>query len=95
MRITQGETDLLKTGIVSVLPEAKVYLFGSRADDTQKGGDIDVLILANRRLDWKEKSKIRWSFAEEFGEQKIDLVSFTFQEENNFKQLALTGGVEL
>lgn len=45
MRLTQAEIDLLNKTIYSLAPEATgVRLFGSRLDDSAKGGDIDLMI---------------------------------------------------
>ena len=56
--------------------DAKVYLFGSRADDTLRGGDIDLYVecpadtgdLLNRSL------SANAAIQSQLGEQKIDIV---------------------
>jgi predicted nucleotidyltransferase len=40
----------------------QVYLFGSRADDTKKGGDIDILVLSEEKLHHSELYKMKQSF---------------------------------
>jgi len=95
MRISPEEVDFLKKEISSLVSEAVVYLFGSRIDDNKKGGDIDIMVLSNKRLSWKEKSRIKWHFCEKFGEQKIDIISFILEEENPFKQIVLREGRKL
>ncbi|RLA08440.1 MAG: hypothetical protein DRQ51_02245 [Gammaproteobacteria bacterium] len=37
----------------------KIYLFGSRAVDDKKGGDIDVFILFNNKYSFDELAKIQ------------------------------------
>ena len=95
MRISQEEAIFLKKEISAILPDALIYLFGSRVDDGKKGGDIDIMILSGRRLNWKEKSKFRWSYFGKYGEQKLDIVSFSFLEENPFKLLMMEKGIQL
>ena len=73
MRITDEKIKLLKSTILSILPDAKVYLFGSRVDDNKKGGDIDILIIADRALNFIEEGKIKRQFFKHFGAQKLDL----------------------
>lgn len=95
MRISIEQIDLLKNKILSILPDAMVYLFGSRIDDNKKGGDIDIMILSDRKMSWKEKAMIRWHYFERFGEQKLDIISSTFKENDSFKQIVLHEGVGL
>jgi predicted nucleotidyltransferase len=87
--------DFLKHQVLSKAKEARIYLFGSRVDDAGKGGDIDILILSEKKLSFDDKVKIRYAFYEKFGEQKLDLVNFRFDEDSNFKELALMEAVEL
>jgi predicted nucleotidyltransferase len=45
MRISKQEAQQIKAFVVELLGDtAKVWLFGSRADDDKKGGDLDLLI---------------------------------------------------
>lgn len=95
MRISKEQIELLKNNISALLPNAVIYLFGSRVDDNKKGGDVDIMVLADRELAWKEKSRIKYKYFEKFGEQKIDIVSFSFKEENPFKQITINEGIKL
>jgi len=95
MRLAKNKIDRLKTSIIAIMPTAKIYLFGSRVDDTKKGGDIDLLILGERRLDFLEKATIEREFFRAFGEQKLDLVSFEFSSNDVFKDIALNEAIEL
>ena len=50
-----------------------MYLFGSRTDDTKKGGDINILVLSDE-LTKKDLRLLRVDFFTHFGEQKIDII---------------------
>ena len=95
MRIPPEQIDFLKREILACVPDAVVYLFGSRIHDGKKGGDIDIMVISDKKITWKEKAKIKWSFFERFGEQKLDLVSSSFHESNPFKELVLHEGIRL
>lgn len=95
MRLTSAQVELLKNKIRAHIPDAHVYLFGSRVDDTQKGGAIDLLVLADRRLSFDEKFAVKLAFYQQFGEQKMDIISFTRNDETAFKQIALLNAVLL
>ena len=75
--------------------EDKVFLFGSRVDDTKRGGDIDVFILSNEHYDSDVIRSIKTKFMQQFGWQKLDLINWTFDEENTFKDLVMDGAIEL
>jgi len=95
MRLSLEKIDLLKSTILSILPSSTIYLFGSRVDDKKRGGDIDILILGDKRLNFIEKGKIEKIFFIEFGEQKLDLVSFEYNSKNSFKEVALMEAIKL
>ena len=45
MRLSEKQIKVLKDKLNSISSSAKLYLFGSRVDDTKKGGDIDLLVV--------------------------------------------------
>jgi len=54
---------------------SKIYLFGSRVDDTKKGGDIDLYLLRDKDTEFNsEKVNFLLELKNIIGEQKIDLV---------------------
>lgn len=51
MRLDDKTREIIKSEVASQLgAETTVRLFGSRVDDTQRGGDIDLLIEPGRSL---------------------------------------------
>jgi len=95
MRLSLEKINLLKSTILSILPNATIYLFGSRVDDTKRGGDIDILILGDRKLNFIEKAQIEKVFFIKFGEQKLDLISFDYNSKDTFKEVALMEAIKL
>lgn len=76
MRLTQLERQVIKEEARNIFgEEAKVFLFGSRADDSKLGGDIDLFIEVSNRDDLPAKktkflSKVKWRTED----QRIDVV---------------------
>ncbi len=72
----------------------KVYLFGSRTDDTKRGGDIDLLI---RTLEEKKGvlARIRMlsRLKQLLGEQKIDIIGD--HEDSLVAREAMAKGIQL
>lgn len=95
MRVKNEQVLFLKQSIKNYLPDADLYLIGSRANDKLKGGDIDILVIGEKTLSGQEKRNVKIAFYKEFGEQKIDIVSFKRDEPSNFKELALIESVKL
>ncbi|GFK95261.1 hypothetical protein NNJEOMEG_03119 [Fundidesulfovibrio magnetotacticus] len=73
MRLTTEEREAIKAAVRAQDPEAQVWLFGSRADDSKRGGDIDLLVFS-QIMGWSEKGDVWWELQERLGEQKIDIV---------------------
>lgn len=94
MRLGGDETALLKQTIYEISPDARVYLFGSRVDDTKRGGDIDILILDDH-FTKKDIRKLRLRFFAYFGEQKLDIVHDKTTPQKPFVKHILSGAKTL
>ncbi len=73
MRLTGNDISSIKKNILRFDADAKIYLFGSRAKDLERGGDIDILVISNK-IGFNEKIKIKSGIFEDIEEQKVDLV---------------------
>jgi len=73
MRLSEQEISVLKSTLRARSTEAELYLFGSRVDDTKRGGDIDLLVVANDMTP-RDLRHIRIEFFKHFGEQKLDIL---------------------
>jgi len=95
MRITKFEKDTIVEAVKSVDPDARVWLFGSRADDSKKGGDIDIAVLSEKiNNEVMQKIQVRRFICGRIGEQKIDIVTSSGGKEAFFR-LAVEEGIEL
>ena len=93
MRLKENEVRTIRDCINDLDNGAKIYLFGSRVDDLQKGGDIDLLIISNK-LGYDDKIKIMQSFYEKLGDQKIHLI-IAKDTSNPFVKIVYTKGILL
>ena len=95
MRLKKEQIRFLKDTISRIIPDADIFLFGSRRDDKLKGGDIDILVIGHQKLSLQEIRDIRIAFGKRFGFQKIDIVSYKNDESSTFKELAMLEAVRL
>ena len=88
MRLTHAQM----TGFVTALSPyikshcAELRLYGSRVDDNKKGGDIDLLLLTDtlelaQQLR-EQKHYLLASIEKQIGEQKVDLLIASKEEES-------------
>ena len=95
MRLPAGYTDTIKKYFKEFFAEGEVYLFGSRVDDTKKGGDIDLYLrVKNHNNLFEKKIKFLSRIKREIGEQKIDVV-FNTDPTRLIEQEALRWGIKL
>ena len=94
MRITEPEINNLKQSVLYFDKNAKLYLFGSRTDDSKKGGDIDIAIISDA-IGLKEKVKIKLNFFNQFEEQKIDILTVTSKSDNLFWDVVKQNAIQL
>jgi len=74
MRLNKKYIKAIKETVQSRFSEAKIYLFGSRVDDTKKGGDIDLYVEVDKKPHFLDKPQILAEIKKKIKEQKIDLV---------------------
>lgn len=73
MRIKEKEKSAILSAVGRFDAGARVFLFGSRADDAKRGGDIDLLVLS-AAIGPDEKRRIRRMICDSIGDQKIDII---------------------
>jgi len=94
MRLYQEQIKVLKDKLKTISSTAKLYLFGSRVDDTKKGGDIDLLVVS-KEMTKKDLRYLRIEFFKHFGEQKIDIVLDDGEFKNPFTKYIIKKAVLL
>ena len=75
MRLAYEEQLAISDAIRQADADAMVYLFGSRADDASKGGDIELLVLS-KKINMMTKLDILDILAQlhqRIGKRKIDI----------------------
>ncbi len=76
MRLSPTEIDGILKVSRRLVPNGRVYLYGSRVNHQKRGGDIDLLIVVPEEPlgnTFEIKLNLLTSLHEEIGEQKIDL----------------------
>ena len=97
MRLTEYQSKIIKNLTSKFFGKnAKVYLFGSRADDNKKGGDIDIYIETdvNENI-FDKKIEMLIELEKKFGQRKIDLVVNNFHSHLSIYDIAKKEGVLL
>lgn len=95
MRITEGQKNAIIDAVKTADPDAKIWLFGSRTDDSKKGGDIDIAVFSKKiNDDIMQKIQIKHFICSKIGEQKIDIITTRDGKEAVFK-LAMAEGILL
>lgn len=91
MRLSVREIETVRRMLHEVDPHGRIYLFGSRADDAKRGGDIDLFLDASTELDLKRKLALEYRLSSEC-DTKVDLlVKNPGQEENAIFAIARRG----
>jgi len=93
MRISEHERQVLVKAVQKFDCSALIWLFGSRVDNSKRGGDIDVAVLSDK-IHIKEKMQLKRAIYNELGEQKIDLV-ISGDGKEPFFRLAIENGIRI
>jgi len=99
MRLTTRERDVIVQNIQAKFGnDAKIWLFGSRADDSKRGGDIDLYVETAKSFSqcWRTKIAVVAALQIQLGDQKIDLIVHCPNDtEYPINQIAKQTGVRL
>lgn len=93
MRLAEMERSAIREVIREADAEASVYLFGSRIDDSAKGGDIDLLVLS-KKITLMTKLGILAKLHQKLGERKIDIAVYP-DDSRPFPRMVMQEGVRL
>jgi predicted nucleotidyltransferase len=78
MRLTEAQVKAIQDNFfVSFMEGDKIWLFGSRVDDSKKGGDIDLYIETNYNdlfIVTRKEIEFIANLKKIIGDQKIDIV---------------------
>lgn len=79
MRLSNRLKKVIKQSSLNSFGTTDIYLFGSRVDDTKKGGDIDIAIDVNISTEKFKQCKIQFflSLMRLGYDLKIDIVPYT------------------
>lgn len=75
MRLSLEAINVIQDAFFSVFEKGELYLFGSRVDDSRKGGDIDLYVVADQQnLLGEKRIDFLTQIKHKLGDQRIDLV---------------------
>lgn len=93
MRLQKQIINKLKSAVQYGFGDVDVYLFGSRADDSKRGGDIDIAIDSDLSRDEFRKNKVKAiTYLTKIGfEFPIDIVNYNSKDELLKNEILLNG----
>lgn len=95
MRLSPNYQEIIKKYFVEFFGTGEIYLFGSRVDDSKKGGDIDLYFVLKEHSNlFEKKLKFLSRVKRELGEQKIDIV-FNTDNSRLIEKEAIQWGIKL
>ncbi len=77
MRLSKREREIIRTAVrESFGADARVLLYGSRVDDTRRGGDIDLYIETGLSFQdsFEARTRLALLLQERLDEQRIDIL---------------------
>jgi len=95
MRLSNRYIEVIKKHFFNIFKEGEIYLFGSRVDNSKRGGDIDLYLKVKDHSNlFEKKIKFLSRVKRELGEQKIDII-FNVDEKRIIEKEAKRWGIKL
>lgn len=99
MRLSESERVIVCAAVARRFgPQAQVLLFGSRVDDSRRGGDIDLLVEVPHPVDdpLEQALGLEVDLMRELGERRIDvLLAYPGCRERPIHRVARSSGLRL
>ena len=97
MRLNEKQSSSIKGILETELgASSKVWLFGSRVDDSKRGGDIDIYVETNTPCRLTDKLRLMTKIQKAVGVRKIDLlVNYAGSEHKSIYDIAKREGEQL
>ena len=73
MRLNASEIAAIREEVRRLDSDAEIFLYGSRTDDSARGGDIDLLVVSDS-VGFRELLRLRTAILDRIGWQQLDLV---------------------
>ncbi len=75
MRLSQDQAEAIRTVIQATLgADSEVWLFGSRADDAKRGGDVDLYVETQSPCTLRQRLRLMTKIQLLVGLRKVDLI---------------------
>jgi predicted nucleotidyltransferase len=94
MRISQEQRNVIINTVRGAIPDAQIFLFGSRADDSKRGGDIDLYVETRVHLNSLSVARLRGDI-EDALEIKVDVVVNDHHKNEPIYEIAKRTGIVL
>lgn len=99
MRLTQTQQTAIRNAVARIMgADARAWLFGSRVDDTARGGDIDLYIEADHIVSNRVQAlcRLEGALVMALGDRKLDiLLKDASTPETPIFRIAKQNGVQL
>jgi predicted nucleotidyltransferase len=73
VRLTPNELAAVRQTLLNADPNGRIWLFGSRADDSRRGGDIDLYFEASQPISLKTSLALEYRLTS-LCDMKVDLL---------------------
>ena len=96
MRLTQDQIELIRSAVHEMAGGgATTWLYGSRLDQSRRGGDVDLLVQSTPAIGLRQRSRIKNQLEQQLG-LPVDILSAA--DEGSFPpfvRIAMAQGVQL
>ncbi|OJA05148.1 nucleotidyltransferase domain-containing protein [Halomonas sp. QHL1] len=90
MRLTQSQRDTILSSVHEFIkPSVQVHVFGSRLDNTKRGGDVDLLLISQIAIPLLARAELKMALEQRL-QLPVDIVTYvSAAEPTPFQAIAL------